>query len=384
MEVINGTRYSLLATEAADREGQPHLLVIAKATYRLPQRDGGTLTLREVAREILLTDVFEGEPGYSSPLIEADLAFRKPACDVVFKGSAHAPGGAPVTELPVVLKLGPIQKTLRVVGARTWKRGLMGISASAPESFTSMPLNWARTFGGMHEAENESDDRRMCSANPVGCGYASAGIGKNLRDTLAPSIEWPNQPIKKPGERYRPAGFGPIGRSWTPRLALAGTYDEQWKEQVFPRLPADFDEAFFQCAPVDQRMPYPTGGEPVTLINLTPGGGALRFALPRRLDLSMAAITRDRAIAKLSPVVDTVLIDTDEGALDIVWRASAPLKRSILEIETLGVGNVCRRWWTSRVYGTDDCGCGGQETDDEDLAPVAQALDAAPAEAVTA
>jgi len=36
----------------------------------------------------------------------------------------------------------------------------------------------------------------------------------------------------------------------------------------------------------------------------------------------------------------------------------------------VAAGSVCKRWWKSRVLGTEDCGCGGFETNDEDLAPV--------------
>jgi len=382
MDVINGTRYSLEALEASDRAGKPHLLVIAKGSYLLPEIDGGPLKLDERSNAILMTDVFEGAPGLSSPLIEADLAFRKPACDVIFKGSAHAPGGHPVKELQVALQIGPIRKALRVVGPRVWKRGLMGMAPGAPEPFASMPLTWSRTFGGMHEMEGGGSD--LCAANPIGCGYAPAKLATKLRDAAVPSIEWPGRAVKKRAGHYEPAGFGPIGRNWSPRLALAGTYDEAWRKDVFPRLPRDFQEEFFQCAPVDQRMPHPKGGEAVTLVNLTPGGGIRRFALPRRLDLSVAVITHRRAIEKLEPVIDTIVIDSDTCTVDLVWRATLPLKRSINEIDTLGVGSVCRRWWKSRVYGTDDCGCGGREADDEDLAPVHQALDESERETVGA
>lgn len=374
MDVVNGARCSVLATEACDPAGQPRLLVIAKRTYELPSESGGPLRARDNAQDILVADIFDGEPGTSSPVVESDLAFCKAQCDVIVRGHAHAPNAQALTELPVMLHVGQIRKELRVVGDRLWERSLLGVRAGAPRAFSSMPISWTRAFGGTTAPKDPDSERDMCETNPVGCGYARRAK-RDLVGTLAPNFEVTNESILRPGRNHTPAGFGPLGRSWMPRRVAAGTYGDAWKDEVFPALPADFDQAFFQCAPIDQRMPYPEGGEKITLLNLMPGGGVHRFALPKRLNLPLAVITRDRETLKLNPVVDTLVIDTDQGTLDVVWRASLPLKRSVLEIATLGIGQVCRRWWTSRVNGTDDCGCGGNETADEDMAAVTDLAD---------
>jgi len=36
------------------------------------------------------------------------------------------------------------------------------------------------------------------------------------------------------GYGYTPAGFGVVGRAWSPRLALAGTYDQSWQANHWP------------------------------------------------------------------------------------------------------------------------------------------------------
>src|SRR5690606_17268108 len=87
-------------------------------------------------------------------------------------------------------------------------------------------------------------------------------------------------PIREPEHDYRPMALGPIGRGWLPRLPLAGTYDEQWFADRFPFLPDDFDEGYYQSAPPDQQIVYPSGGEEIELVNLTPTG-SLRFHLPK-------------------------------------------------------------------------------------------------------
>ena len=111
----------------------------------------------------------------------------------------------------------------------------------------------------------------------------------------------------------------------------------------------------------------------MTLLNLSSGGGLTRFHLPD-LTLPMVVLTRHRKQARLSPTVDTLAVDADAGTFDLVWRARMRLKRNLHEVEVVATGSVCKRWWKSRVFGSGDCGCGGIETDDEDLAPVTEAL----------
>ncbi|ALN58679.1 hypothetical protein GLE_3333 [Lysobacter enzymogenes] len=377
MELINGTGYDAAATEAVDHHGRAHLLVVLKASFALPDDDAGLPVALERQRGLLDTDLFEGEPGLSSPLIEADFCLRKSRCDVLFVGSAHAPGNAPATRLEVGLRVGSLDKRLIVHGDRRWTRrfGFGTPTPSRPQPFRSMPLTWSRAFGGTWAGDGEREEPTVCSRNPVGCGYAPRRRRSRILGTAVPNLEAPGRRVRKATGAYEPAGLGPLGRSWEPRAKLAGTYDQAWLDQVFPRLPQDFDEAFFQCAPPDQRIAFPRGGERLELLNLTPGGGRRAFCLPSDLDLPMAAILApSRAIVTLSPVVDTLVVDGDNGSFDLVWRASLPLKRSLREIGTLGIGKVCKSWWKSRVFGTSDCGCGGKETDEEDLAPVTQAL----------
>ena len=64
-----------------------------------------------------------GEPGKSSYKREPDFAFVKPATDVVLLGHAHAPRGK-ATEATVGVKVGPVEKTVRVVGDRVWVKSV--------------------------------------------------------------------------------------------------------------------------------------------------------------------------------------------------------------------------------------------------------------------
>jgi hypothetical protein len=252
------------ATESTDKSGRPWLVVVAKATYRIPADPAALPELSDRPRGLLYKDVFEGEAGLSTPLFENDLVPFKPACDVVVKGSAHAPQGKPVTETTVGVMVGPIKKTVRVLGKRHWIKRLVGYEPSKPEPFVEMPITYSRAFGAMfdHRAIGSDDpaDFLVHPANLVGCGHARGKFLKLLEGRPVPNLEAPDNPISDPEKLYKPVSLGPIARNWAPRSTLAGTYDQTWKDEVFPLLPADFDERYHQCAPVDQQMPHPSGG----------------------------------------------------------------------------------------------------------------------------
>src|SRR5260370_42679476 len=65
-------------------------------------------------------------------------------------------------------------------------------------------------------------------------------------------------------------GVGAIGRWWSPRVSLAGTHDDAWKQSQWPKSPLDHDYRYWNCAPEDQQIDYPQGGEEVMLLNHIP------------------------------------------------------------------------------------------------------------------
>ena len=127
--------------------------------------------------------------------------------------------------------------------------------------------------------------------------------------------------IASPFGDYTPVSFGPVGRGWPGRLAFAGTYDDAWSAGVFPFLPADFDERYFQMAPPDQQIDPPEGGEEVTLVNLTPGGRE-SFRLPAAA--LPVTLFRRRRVAHAGAVrPDTLLLDPEHRRFSLVWRVTA-------------------------------------------------------------
>lgn len=356
MELVNKSRYPMEVTTALDKSGREHLVLIAKATYRFG--DGGRLAeLVEDSHPIAFADSFVGEPGLSAPLYEADLARVKKRCDVLVDATAHAPGERPVHELEVALRVGSLTKQLLVIGNRTWQRGRSGLSQSAPEPFTSMPIHYGRAFGG--------GPLQAYLPNPVGRGYCHDPDASVVDQLPLPNTEDPAHRVRSPDAAVRPLAFGPLGRHWIPRSAYAGTHDARWREDVFPLLPDDFDEAFFQVAPADQQIDFIQGGEEVSLRNLVPGKPLVTFKLPRP-ELPVKLLYTSHRAVELPTVVDTLFIEPEVELFSLVYRTSLPLdRRGLFGISLVAAGPVCKRWWQSKVLGTEDCGCGGDSTQDE-------------------
>lgn len=118
----------------------------------------------------------------------------------------------------------------------------------------------------------------------------------------------------------RVEGFGPICKTWQPRLALAGTYDQAWQAGRWPFLPGDFDYGFWNCAHPDLQIPFPRGDETVQLHNLTPDG-LLRFCLPGWLPFVLVRY-QDGTLNEARANLDTVFIEPDARRVSLVWRAS--------------------------------------------------------------
>lgn len=368
MEIINGSRLIVDAHMATDSAGRRYLVAQAKATYRIPAVGVAYPRLADPQLPLLNADVFEGAPGESGLIFEADHAWFKPRCDVLVHAAAHAPGGQPVKQLDVGFRVGSCVRTARVIGNRHWRRSLVGLVPSEPQPFVSMPISYGRAFGGTRVHDGMP---QPYAANPIGCGFGDAPGDASLVDTPVPNLEEPGAPISNPREHYQPISFGPVGRSWAGRVEFGGTYDQHWMDEIFPLLPEDFDPRFFQAAPGTQQIDYPTGGEEVAFLHLHPTRPEIRFTLPY-LNLSMVVLDQHRQVHKLEPVVDTLSFDLEADVFTVVWRARHPLKRSLAEVDAFAAGSLCKRWWQARVQGTNDCGCGSFESKDEDITPVAE------------
>lgn len=339
MELVNKTRLVGGYTTSTDKTGREWLVVVAKGTYGIPDHPGHPPRLLEQQVPLIMADEFPGEPCESAALYENDFALHKPRCDVLLNGHCHAPNGEPATEVKVALKVGTLVKAFKVIGARIYEDSALSHSISKPVPFTTMPITYAQAFGGVDRTHADPAKHKWYPWNPVGAGFYPAASSAQTNGLPLPNTEELDRPVTAPHEHYKPMAFGPIGRAWRQRIQWAGTYDQAWLDHQFPFLPEDFDLRYFQCAPEDQQIDYPRGGEEVALLNLSDKGRSA-FRLPANLKLAMLVVFHDDSTREAAAVVDTVILEPDANRLTLTWRASSPLGRNIKEVAKVIVGQT--------------------------------------------
>ncbi|MEW8626037.1 MAG: DUF2169 domain-containing protein [Candidatus Thiodiazotropha sp.] len=348
MELLNATGLQAGYTMGMRPDGRELLVVAVKGTFNIPPIRQ-PVTRAEQQKPLIDADSFTGEPGFSAPLYEVDYAPVKPMCDVLLNGSAYAPGGKPTSRVEVTLRIGSMYKSFAVTGNRSWEAGKLAISPGYPELFERMPISYDNAFGGVDNFHENEQKHAAWMSNPVGCGYHKQLAGELVDGTPMPNTEELKRPVSMPNGTYAPMAFGPIGRGWDPRRQLAGTYDQEWIDNTFPFLPPDFSEEYFQAAPVDQQIPYLQGGERVFLENLTPEGQT-SFDLPQ-IDMPAVFFYKNGEQKNLRAVIDTLVIEPDEGIFTLTWRASIPLRKNLFEMSQVLLGRKPRGWWRARKLG---------------------------------
>ncbi len=349
MKLINATSMQAGYTLGLDKEARESLVVVVKGTFLFPRHEADEPRLASEQTPLVTADVFTGEPAFSAPLYEADYAPRKLRCDVLLNGSAYAPAGRPTERITVSMRVGAWMKSFDVVGNRTWRGGLLGLSASPPVPFKTMPISYNVAFGGTDKTNPDPAKQSAYLLNHVGVSYhdnlnVQAIVGQPL-----PNTEETGKPINNPRGNCRPMAFGSLGRAWQERVKWAGTYDKKWLDDVSPFLPADFRDEYFQAAPEDQQIEFPQGGEEVELLNLT-AAGQTKFRLPK-VEVPIEFSMRDGGRKETKAVIDTLLFEPDLGRLMMVWRTNLPLRRNIFEVTQIVAGRMSSGWYRARAKG---------------------------------
>lgn len=388
-EVVNHTPWPSQYFQHVDPHGEIFHVMVSRISYtlRAVQKNGDliepTVLPPEQQTPLCTADEFYANVNTSSVLQESDLAPYKPKCDVVLTNAfAHTPDGKPHERWPAGFRFADtIIKTFQVTGPRQFERSLASLGAlrpGAPKPVTQVPLCYELAFGGpnvirqeqlLQEFLDDKDDVRITKSqreaahqahdalpafytpNPIGCGRlpeavhdADKAIAKleihtqqqtqSAQHYAAPQIEALNQPYDGQQD-YPVVGVGAIGRWWSPRVSLAGTHDDAWKQSQWPKSPLDHDYRYWNCAPEDQQIDYPQGGEEVMLLNLIPADkyqGIFRFKLPTQ-ELQLL-VRLNVGVVMFAPMnIDTVILDLATGTVTTVRRAIISAKTDVRQLE---------------------------------------------------
>jgi hypothetical protein len=337
----NLTPYSAISLPSMAPDGTDLLLVVVSGRFDLPpagRTRSGPPKPSEEQKPVQLHDEYNGEPDSSSLRYEGQSAPLRLATDVHIVGQAWAPKGVPTKRVDVALVIpNRLSKTVAVFGERVYTQTVGAVVPTAPRPFTSMPLVWERAFGGAEPGDHQP--REFEPRNPVGRGFFKSA--SQALNQPVPNLEDPRQLINTSADRPTPMGFGPIARSWYPRVRFAGTYDQRWLEELAPNWPPDFDPRFFNAAPPDlQLRPHLSAGEMVGVSGVAPDGD-VRFSIPpeRLLLKSYFQHGVDRRLM----LVDSLLIEPDDAKFTVTWRSALPLPHGMFEHE-LSIVRVLQPW----------------------------------------
>ncbi|MBI4002124.1 MAG: DUF2169 domain-containing protein [Nitrospira defluvii] len=142
-------------------------------------------------------------------------------------------------------------------------------------------------------------------------------------------------PVKKSDRVRKKWSFGPHSRGRKPRLTFAGTYDEKWRNERMPLVPADFDYRYNQAAPLDQIVPgYLKGDEQVKVAGLYEGKNVV-FELPGYSIVVTGNLMKEYFFG--AAVLDTLVIWSDMPKINLVWRYLIRCRQKAEELRRLSV-----------------------------------------------
>lgn len=350
--INNKSRFAAELFSLADLDGQEVLLLVLAATFVYDRERRMIPALPQPP--IRVADEHYGDPTCTSVRFEADVALEKPNVDVIVNGTAYAPRGRPVSSLPVELHVGDIRKVLVVYGDRMRR---FGGRPSEPKPFTQMPILYERAYGGYDQRDADPAKHRLYPQNPIGLGFQNVRASDPSIATEFPNIEFADGPVN-PGLGI-PAGFGACGRGWSPRLQLAGTFDDKWLAQQWPLLPMDFQALHYQAAPVDQQSRQIVGGEDLLLRNMLPQGD-WQLKLPR-VNVPVRLYFSDH-VERPALRVDTVLLEPDDRKVTLSHRLRIPVRRDRPALKEIVIGDMSSGWLRAYPLGKqylDFAGTGG-------------------------
>ena len=308
MLVCNPTPFLFGPKAGSRKPPQVEMTCVVRGRFRIVKDGPAALVEGPLGQGALSSETFgpDDEEGAGPVTYPGDFADHKIGAEVLLMGKCHSPRGAPVTECPVVFRVGEWRKALRVLGKRRFTDKLFGPAMTAPEPFTEVDLTWANTFGGP--------------------GFERNPLGRGVKTEDAPQVLAPGGVVESRRDTADPASFGPVPSTWAERARRKGKdYGRSWKETRAPFYSQDFDYRHFNSAPPDQWLSAPlAGGEEVFLQNLHPTEALLTTRLPG-LRIRVFVRGRDGDFREVMMALDTLLVEPEIGVLTLTWRGLTPV-----------------------------------------------------------
>lgn len=318
-------------------DGKPIISVLAKRSYFISR---GKVELASEQAPLVQNDEFENPDQmiYSEVIAETDYIPYKPFTDFVVLGKVYTPEQKQAYYLDSSVRIGPLQKVVRVFGNRTVEaKTLRGLVISDPQPFTEMELGYKNAYGGV--ARSKDNTLYSYYPNPIGKGFTLKGGFEDPTQIQLPNLEDPESPLtsdnlvlSKPElwvDAPKPASFGWTKRSFYPRYTYAGVMPEQLEgvANQYKELQGN-GSANIQIPRMDYRVYQGAsdglwgallkGNEQVQLKYFDARYPTYDFSLPN--DLPKMTLDIGDGPTLLEPVLHTVVIDMNKKMLYLVWR----------------------------------------------------------------
>jgi hypothetical protein len=339
-------------------------VVIVKASFDLKD---GVAQLSEYQAGPCLVDEFwnEDQTEYASLKTVSDTVLHKPFTDVYVTGPAHSFQNKPQTSWHGLLRVRRgkellINKTLKFTGPRHWEhKGKDEWRLTKPTQTTQVQLQYELAYGGhyldlkaLQKQKGTEQDKdpsiatETFAANPSGSGLfgPTDGLFSKGSPTHDPKQRYPGPQIEWEADRistsadidfktYQPAGWGPIARWWRPRVERQGTYDEAWmkdfRSNKYADFPKDFNNSYFNCAPVDQMIKGALqGDEHVELVGVFEDKQTVSVQLPG-WKLNVDSFDHDYKKMQGQMRLDTLHVDLEAQQLHTTWRITLAHEQEI-------------------------------------------------------
>ena len=324
MKVSSGLPISHMAFAHWHTDDTEIGVVVAKAAFALTAEGTRPIT---PPPELHLVDTFTEAPEDSALVNEQDIAPAKPKTDLIIRATARSFQAKPRRDWPVTISIPDrLHYGFHVRGPSRWVKSMLRWKLTQPDPVTDVPLTYAFAYGGKC---HEGDTTLYHDRNPAGMGFMTETAAQELDSWLAPQIGLLAEFMDaKPFVPMAVQGAMPIAKAWYPRRSAAGTFDKSWEQDRHPRMPLDYDLAFWNVAPRRLQIgPYLEGNEIVEIAGVSHKRELVTLRLPgAKLALrSLSSPSEPPLVLHLDTVdIDVEKMDDGCATLVLLWRALVP------------------------------------------------------------
>lgn len=312
-------------------------------------------------------------------MADYELYPYKPMTDLVVKGSVKGNGKSKVIQ--AFIQMGNfVRVNIQVTGRRfAFRNGHGDIRFSEPDPIESVPLRYDHAYGGFDKVAEEKlqpvpkdfekafpdvdwdyASEFRYPRNPCGKGYVVENSARIFEELELPELEDPNTPLTPSNiivgtpqnwiNQPMPRATDWVNMAWFPRIAYFGIlpiFDKKALKGMLPEHTMRLAEPdILHEKPIEQKfnlratngaslglqVAHLKGGESIRFQNIHPLRQEFILQLPKEQP-RIWVDGRNGKMLETKPVMQTVVVDLDEGYVSIIWQGVGQALRPYMEEE---------------------------------------------------